>query len=549
MHIPEGRVQKRWPPTRGGPAIPPDAGIIMTCEVRILEAKPVALLPNTPTPSKRRADGLWILPPMVLVLITYLWFISAGLWTTWPKTAVYDYYSSLAAAFQNGQLYLQDPPSPQLLALPDPYRIGARKGIPHLWDATLYKDRYYLYWGPVPALLLLPVRVLSGSRPVPDLYLAFSFVAGAYAVLCLILVRAWKRFYGTLSAWPLSLTLAVAGLAPPLTWMLNRPEVYEAAIGAGQFFVLLGLYLCFRALDGGSRNGTSLALASACLGLALGSRTSQALPAVFVIFTTSLALAIESRRRHLASWPWKSWLMLVLPAASAVAGLLWYNWARFGSIAEFGYRYQLTLLQLPKHYDEVFSTVYILPNLYNYFLNPFTMAADFPPIRPQYGSTELWPTLNLPRIYFSEAVTGLAFTFPFMVLAVFALSGARRSAPSRSQPSAEARKSRLLTWLGATTLGLSLVELATLLVFFFATERYLAELVPSLTLASSIGFWQAYKSVERHAIRRRGLGILAIGLALASIVPSSLLAVSSYQERMRTFNPALLSALSSLFQR
>src|SRR5574340_799332 len=70
----------------------------------------------------------WLAIPIGLVVLSYLWFISAGLWSSWPKTAVYDYYSSLASAFQKGQLYLDDQPSPELLALPDPYRIGARKG-------------------------------------------------------------------------------------------------------------------------------------------------------------------------------------------------------------------------------------------------------------------------------------------------------------------------------------------------------------------------------------------------------------------------------------
>ena len=88
---------------------------------------------------------------------------------------------------------------------------------------------------------------------------------------------------------------------------------------------------------------------------------------------------------------------MCVPLVVMILLLLWYNAARFGSLFEFGYRYQLTLLQMPKHYDELFSTAYVLPNLYNYFLNPFTLARDFPPIRPQYGRTDLGPGIAIPR--------------------------------------------------------------------------------------------------------------------------------------------------------
>src|SRR4030042_2737920 len=160
---------------------------------------------SLPLGTKQARLALWIVPPVIAVMVVVVWFSSAGKWPAWPKTSVYDYYGSLAAALQQGHLYLDDQPAPELLALQDPYRIGSRKGIPYLWDASLYEGRYYLYWGPVPALVLLPMQALLARVRVPDIYLAFGFVCALYMVLCGLVLRIWRRHFSMLPGWTLGL--------------------------------------------------------------------------------------------------------------------------------------------------------------------------------------------------------------------------------------------------------------------------------------------------------------------------------------------------------
>ena len=59
---------------------------------------------------------------------------------------------------------------------------------------------------------------------------------------------------------------------------------------------------------------------------------------------------------------------LTLPLVLGLAVLGWYNWARFNSVFETGFIYQLAgpFLQLYRHV--LFSPLYILPNLYDYLL-------------------------------------------------------------------------------------------------------------------------------------------------------------------------------------
>jgi hypothetical protein len=408
---------------------------------------------SLPLGAKQARLALWIVPPIIAVLVVFVWFISAGKWTAWPKTSVYDYYGSLAASFQQGHLYLDDEPVPELLALQDPYRIGLRKGIPYIWDASLYEERYYLYWGPVRArstahaALLARVRVLISTLPSAlCVHCTWCFV-----VLCSGSGGAISRCCRA-GRW---LGLLISGLAPPLTWMLNRPEVYEAAIAAGQFFLLAGLYLGYTAFARKELPVWRLALASASWGLAVGSRSSQAVPVVFLLLVAVFALAAARNRLGQVARFRGALVALVIPVLGSALGLLWYNWARFDSAFESGYRYQLTLLQMPKHYDQLFAAAYIPPNLANYLMNPFTRGPGFPILRPQYGN-EFADAAGVPDIYFAEAVTGLIYTFPFMVLALVPLLVGHRRPPAAV--TSELGPTEIsLAWLRAALLGVFLL--------------------------------------------------------------------------------------------
>ena len=75
-----------------------------------------------------------------------------------------EYYPLLTDAFLAGQTSLLVQPSAELLALPDPHDPVANARF-RLHDASLYHGKYYLYFGPTPAIVLfLPYKVLTGSH-------------------------------------------------------------------------------------------------------------------------------------------------------------------------------------------------------------------------------------------------------------------------------------------------------------------------------------------------------------------------------------------------
>ena len=173
------------------------------------------------------------------IFLIYIWFVSAGLLKYFESET--NYFDLQANAFAKGQLELDVTPDPALLAFTDEslYEPENRIGIPALWDATLYKGKYYLYWGPAPALLLAMVKPFY-KPDVGDRLLVLIFLAGTLLFLNLIILALRKRYFAQIPNWAVVLAIAFAGLVNPMPYVLVEGRIYEAAIVAAQFF-LMGL--------------------------------------------------------------------------------------------------------------------------------------------------------------------------------------------------------------------------------------------------------------------------------------------------------------------
>ena len=184
-------------------------------------------------------------------------------------------------AFANRQVSLLSEPDPALLILKDPYTYANREGITYPWDVVLYKGKFYLYWGPVPALVISLARLFSIIN-IGDHLLVFAFVCGVFIFSSLLMLRLRSRFFPDIR-WPYVIPgILLAGLANPLPWLLNRPAVYEAAIASGQFFMISGIYFGFLALEKNRLEIWKLILSGTCLGLAVASRASLSYAVLFL---------------------------------------------------------------------------------------------------------------------------------------------------------------------------------------------------------------------------------------------------------------------------
>lgn len=458
-----------------------------------------------------------------VVILVYVWYVSIGLWITFPNET--SYYDLLATAFRNGQTHVEIEPDPALLALENPYEPSTREGIPLLWDATLYNGKYYLYWGPAPALALAIYKLFT-PQEVGDKVITFLFTVGTFIFAALLVLDIWKKYFSSIPRWQVLVGMLFMGLANPTLYILIEARIYEAAIISGQFFLLGGLYWFFNAIAAPSRS--RLALSGAFLALAVGSRTTL-VPAVAFISLLMLIWVIKTHREQFISLT----LAFALPLAIGAIAYGGYNFSRFGSVTEFGLRHQITSYNLYESLDETFSPAYIPPNLYKTLFNALEKREIFPYFFPTRWSGPDWLEKEYPRFYLllGEGITGILTASPFLLFAVWAWG----------------KKDKTFRWILFTLTGVSFMTFLTLQIFFFTTMRYLLDLIPALSLLAVTGFWQGLSQLIDNRLFTVGTAIAGVSLVAYSIAISFILPISGHMEAFRVFNPELLKQLSWAF--
>jgi hypothetical protein len=471
----------------------------------------------------------------------YVWFTSAGTWITLPKST--DYYNLLANAFVHGQVSLEVKVPPQLLALPDPYDYPSRNGIIYLWDASLYKGKYYLYWGPMPAVIVTAIKLVY-PLDIGDQVITLVAAIGLIFFQTLLITTIWMRSFQRLPGWTLLLAIFLAGLVVPITYMLNTPDVYEAALIGAQAFLMGGIYFAYRAFEEEKISPRWLAWASVFWVFAIATRAIVVCAVIFLLFFILIGIL----QRH--GLVWTSHfnaliLVLGLPMVFGAIGLGGYNAVRFGSIFEFGHRYQLTTYNNYKYESELFSSRYIPANIYNYLFNPPEKIRPFPYIRAKTGNdTEAFGSPT-PNLYQTEPVTGVVYVLPFMV---FAFIPALQITIKRIWRKGDTHESeRLLDWFNLALSGTIFIAALSVLMFFSGTMRYTADATSMLIVLAVIGFWFGYQAVESDAFVwfvYVGIGFLLAGVSI--IVPNMLALLSS--QKIIFYSPKVFPALDAFFK-
>jgi hypothetical protein len=475
----------------------------------------------------------------VFIFVVYAWFITFGNFTTWNHST--HYYTQLADAFSKGQLYVDRSPGKALLESPDPYSQVERPTFPdEVWDMSLYKGKLYLYWGAVPALLITPIQLIINGK-IADIFLVYFFFAGLLVFNSLIILKLWRKFFVNIPAWNVFICIPLTGLILPILWSVNIPDVYEAAIGAGQFFLIGGIYFILAAYEHGSFDKRNLFFAGLFLACSVGSRAINVFSVIFLAaFVTVWILYNSPSPIH-----WIKYLQTVMPffiplVFGAIA-IGWYNWARFDSPLEFGLRYQITIFNLNKQMDQVFKPDYFPLNVYGYIFQPFEFISKFPFIQPTTNA-DLLSKLNIvpPFLYAAGRVTGLLFFAPFLVLGLIPLfPNIKKDLPVNAKPY------KLFVYLLA---GSFLIGFLTILFYFFGQMRFLVDVISQITLLAIIGYWRLISRSQRlNSTASKYFVRLANLLIVITICVSLLLAFTSETSRMGTLNPLLFEKINSFF--
>lgn len=537
------QLARRWEATRVARVLPDSR--------RRLHARWVALATDSPWLSSlaghpARLANLAAWAAFILVCLSYLWFATVGTWVGWPGASS-TYHDRQAEAFLHGRLSLLDQPPADLLALPDPYDPTARSGIAYLWDASLYEGRYYLYWGPVPALLLTPIKAVVDVS-IRDDVLVLVFSIGALYGSTRILTAARRDFFPLLPAWASAAAVLTVGWANPTLWNLNSPRVYESAIAGGLLFVVMGVFGLYGLLARGATRAGPLALAGLSLALAIGTRASHSVT-VLVVAAIVLYRIVRLRELVPARALRTAGVSFLLPLCVGVVGVGAYNAARFESPFEFGHRYQLTGQNLADAGFESLSPANIPPNLYNYLVNPARPLPVFPYLKARWGGFRMSILrLPVPEDYFTEQVTGLLLSSPFAVLALGSISRwSRVRRRAGTDIAAGAGEEDGLAWLTAALGAIVLAEFAVVTTYTLGTMRYLGDFVMVLVLLASLSFFDQLQLRRRQGRVVAAYAWLGVGLMIWTCLAGLLLGITGYHARFERLNPALFHQLTEWF--
>jgi hypothetical protein len=481
-----------------------------------------------------------------VVIVIYIWIVTTGKVTSWPVYT--SYYGMLADAFLRGHTHLLVNPDPRLLELSDPYDPVANRPY-RIHDLSLYQRKYYLYWGPVPALLLAPVKwirnaisvdqadtwlnaVIHGRAKwihntinVTDAYLVFVFALGVVVFSTLLIVRLWRRLFYDSPWWTIIPGILVSGLGTPAPYLVSRAAVYEAAIMAGQCFLIGGIYWAFTALQQERVSAWRLFLAGCFWGLAVGSRVSLtvsvpilAVLVVWRIYRKGTGNLLDRVRLSMLT-------AFVTPLLISAMALGFYNCVRFGSWSELGGRYQLAGQHMAKMVDasKFLSTANILPNVFSYFLYPVTFTPVFPFIlapvdRDPFAFLQF--VTKSPDYNASEAVASILMVSPFLWFALVPLFALvirlRQGLPMQCESS----------WIVICLFCSALFSFMPVLLHQMSTMRYLADMTPSMVILAVIGVWQSHHLLKYKPLGSKVWYALIVGLPLVSVVAGILLSPS-----------------------
>jgi hypothetical protein len=265
------------------------------------------------------------------------------------KQSNYAYYNYLADAFLHGQTWLRIMP-------------------PSVLDLVYFGGKYYLYWPPFPAFLLMPFVAIFGVQLSDVVYtmliatLNVGLVAQLLRTACQVDFLHLSKTQRAILVFFFAFGTVHFSLAPfGKVWMTGQLIGFTCS--------LLAYLAAFSFQGGRAWFFTGLALAGAVL-----TRNQMVFTGIFP------AVYLLYREKP---WDWErvirnlSWA--ALPLFVALAIYLFYNQVRFGSPMDVGYSYQLGSDIFRSDFEQYgnFNPHYIPNNLYyQYIFYPFPLRQE-----------------------------------------------------------------------------------------------------------------------------------------------------------------------------
>lgn len=327
-----------------------------------------------------------------------------------------DYYSKdFVSALAKGQVYFEEKPSEKLINLENPYDTQARvdngliRGEDFLWDVAYYNGNYYMYFGILPAILMLPYHLITGNFiSTMTMVLIFSYLTAIS--IKLLISNIFSRFFKEVSFKYLIYSYLILLFGSHILWLDGIPRFYELAIISALFFAITGINFMFNAINENTKHRyINVFLSCLMLSLAVACRPTQLFTSIIII-PILLKMFIDNvkNRKDII----KLILVVAIPYMLVGITLMYYNYIRFENIFEFGSSYQLTINNMSK-LENRFMTIGM-----GIICNLFSVPIFIPNFPFMYNHNNL---LTFYGYYYIENVMGGLFILAPICFSVFSI--------------------------------------------------------------------------------------------------------------------------------
>ncbi len=375
------------------------------------------------TKTQRRI--VWLVIAINIVIFHYL--VNVNLAYQTPGMIQYNQYDLLAESLAKGQVTLNLGSYDKLDSMDNPYDTYLRyqEAPGAYWDIAYYEGQYYVYFGIVPVLLLyLPYYLITGVG-----FLTWQGVflsAVLLLIVTFILIRKIIEYWfpDTSFGMYLLLSIIVANSSGAIPFLLC-PYIYNLPILMAQLFTFAGLALWINSAiiwkmishaDAGSdpeckslsrRLCINLFFGALCMALVAGCRP-QFLLGSFLVFPILGGFVFKKGQKILTKDNLIRATVFIIPYILVAAGLMYYNFIRFGSAFDFGANYNLTTNDMTLR---GFNFARIPDGLFMYWFQPPNCSLHFPFFEPVEENFSY-----LGRTVRDKMHGGIMFTMPLLLI-------------------------------------------------------------------------------------------------------------------------------------
>lgn len=381
----------------------------------------------------------------IAIVINVFVFICLGVINPEYKATTshhYQYYR-LAEAILDGHFYLNDTSPASLIMLDNPYDPDMRRtavnnnGESFKWDTAYRNGRYYVYFGIVPCLMYyLPLKAMGIE--LSNKYFIMAVVSIIIIFGYLLLYEINRRWFKNISFLAHLMLSIIFVNSTGIILATRAMDLYHVPIMAAMMFLIMTMYFWIKALpekEKGTLKGKYLTIGSITMALVAGCR-----PQLLLMAFISVPLFwdyVFKQRTLFSKTSVRKTVGFMLPFVIFGAFMMFYNYARFGSVFDFGQNYNLTVMDMTA---EHFNIEKIPLGLFTYFLQLPGTSVIFPYIH--YAGTYTQFMGN----YVREEVTGGMFIHHIILFFLIMTTKVK-----------DLLKEKKLLWIVCMLLGISLI--------------------------------------------------------------------------------------------